>query len=700
MANDDSLLSLARDLFQGYVAEPVALGANAALLNTPKYPLSGIEALVGEAGELVGLAEPKPISERYGHALSEYEGALTRAKEASPVLGTTAEIAGGLFSPLNKLKLFQKAYQAGGVPGVLSRMGIAGGTAAISNIGEDDTAGAVEDAAILSAGFDALGSLMGKAGQVAGKVLKRGMGLHKTDYSRVARKYGRSATKPDLNNAYNIVQKEVPLSKAELFGSSEDVLNKFHNNIQSTIDAREKMVTKIVGVADMARKGQPVTLDLDPVLNKLQTIEAGLHGADVENAFIDTADTMLKKLTALGGGNPSLSRIHQTKKLLNKTYKLDPAHIDARSSVTDSFRVTIEKEVDRLAASGLVPKSFAGTIKSANKQIRDLIELRNSVAAKIPGFEVDDALSAGQKLMHTTGSVGATGAGNLADALGGNKGVAMLGAIASGVDRIKRPVAAFVEKTATPLSALFQSGGVRQGLIAGVSPKETEPLEALAGYDFEPSDDATDQFLQSLGAGADDDVTNEFIKSLGSTPGPRASLDLRNLANIKVSEPENEMDINSIDGFEYDTEKKTEFSPEFKYFQKLAGEIVPHLQARESGGLKEPDKATSPKGAMGRLQIMPGTGKEIAKELGYESYDLRDPETNLEFGTHYLAKMLERWDGNIQLALASYNAGPEAVQKWVDRWGTDWNVISEGLKNKKMYKETREYVPWIMKRFA
>jgi len=76
---------------------------------------------------------------------------------------------------------------------------------------------------------------------------------------------------------------------------------------------------------------------------------------------------------------------------------------------------------------------------------------------------------------------------------------------------------------------------------------------------------------------------------------------------------------------------------------------------------------TSNAGARGLMQIMPGTGAELAKEIGLQDYSaatLSDPQVNLRLGAAYLAKLLERYDGDLARAAAAYNGGSTNVNRW------------------------------------
>jgi soluble lytic murein transglycosylase-like protein len=88
-------------------------------------------------------------------------------------------------------------------------------------------------------------------------------------------------------------------------------------------------------------------------------------------------------------------------------------------------------------------------------------------------------------------------------------------------------------------------------------------------------------------------------------------------------------------------------------------------------------RAVSKKGAIGLMQLQPATAKR------YGVKNIYDPEQNVRAGAHYLSDLLNRFDSNLELALAAYNAGEEAVE----RYG----------RHVPPYRETLAYVPSVMK---
>lgn len=101
-------------------------------------------------------------------------------------------------------------------------------------------------------------------------------------------------------------------------------------------------------------------------------------------------------------------------------------------------------------------------------------------------------------------------------------------------------------------------------------------------------------------------------------------------------------------------------------------------------------------GAIGLMQLMPATGRDVAREikLPYSGWTtLVDPESNIRLGTTYLAKMADRYGGNQVLATAAYNAGPHRVDNWLPENGTvDARIWIENIP----FNETRKYVKRVM----
>ena len=107
--------------------------------------------------------------------------------------------------------------------------------------------------------------------------------------------------------------------------------------------------------------------------------------------------------------------------------------------------------------------------------------------------------------------------------------------------------------------------------------------------------------------------------------------------------------------------------------------------------------AISPAGAIGLMQILPSTARQMAKELGikYSKKRLKsDSRYNVKFGATYLIRLIEKYEGSYLLAFAAYNAGPRKVDEWIEFYGDPRDPVISVVDwiEHIPYKETRNYV--------
>ncbi|TSE28749.1 Endo-type membrane-bound lytic murein transglycosylase A [Tepidimonas thermarum] len=117
--------------------------------------------------------------------------------------------------------------------------------------------------------------------------------------------------------------------------------------------------------------------------------------------------------------------------------------------------------------------------------------------------------------------------------------------------------------------------------------------------------------------------------------------------------------------------------------QELDPALVTAIVAAESGFRPE---AVSKKGAVGLMQVMPATAQRygvVASSPQHAAALLKNPDLNVQVGTRYLADLLRMFDGELELAIAAYNAGEGAVLRYGRRIPP--------------FPETQEYVVRVMK---
>jgi soluble lytic murein transglycosylase len=107
--------------------------------------------------------------------------------------------------------------------------------------------------------------------------------------------------------------------------------------------------------------------------------------------------------------------------------------------------------------------------------------------------------------------------------------------------------------------------------------------------------------------------------------------------------------------------------------------------------------ALSRANAVGLMQLLPKTGKTVAKQVklkGYSAPQLYTPAVNLQLGTRYFKDMVDKYNGQFEYALAAYNAGSDRVGEWLGQGHyRDPQEFVESIP----FTETREYVQAILR---
>ena len=162
--------------------------------------------------------------------------------------------------------------------------------------------------------------------------------------------------------------------------------------------------------------------------------------------------------------------------------------------------------------------------------------------------------------------------------------------------------------------------------------------------EYESAEDREDAELKQLfGSGSDNDFVQSIMPAAGGYAAhPSAAISVR---------PEPESSVKGAKGthkYEQDVIKEAKRIG-------LDPSIAVHALYKETGGMKDPESARSKAGAIGVMQLMPKT----AKEIGVDPYN---PQENISGGVGYLKKMYDKYQ-DPQLALMAYNAGPGRVDR-------------------------------------
>ncbi len=110
--------------------------------------------------------------------------------------------------------------------------------------------------------------------------------------------------------------------------------------------------------------------------------------------------------------------------------------------------------------------------------------------------------------------------------------------------------------------------------------------------------------------------------------------------------------------------------------------------------------AVSPADAVGLMQLIPPTARSVARQIGINGFStsmLTIPRINIEMGIFYFKQVLDKFNGDVELALASYNAGPHRAADWKVRfYGLEKDEFIEEVP----FRETRNYIRRILRSYG
>lgn len=579
---------------------------------------SGLAALRRNFMDLFSSGPDKSLSEHYYDKLNEVNAQQGRFKEAVPYLDNAVEIGGGmLLNPLSSLGRAAKA--ATGIPALFGRVvssapAQAGINATGMTQGNENIIGDLFKGAAIGTGVSALATTIGrgleKTGLAADRLKLSAFGIGQADINKQVNKLDdRIADIADGGNL-PIVETLNRAEKSGIINASNDVLDNFKNVVKTQDDIGEQLRSTL----KLADTVVPPSKDFNwgSTFKYISSL-SGTAKTKAEDAAINEIESLTSQI-----GKGRLVDLQKLKVGLNYKWDENPYKEGIIKAIRSDLRQTIEDRVNQAAERKMLPVDFFGQVKSLNSDWGNLAELgdslRKGVGKKYGGNAVEDVISS----MRTSGGVGTA---NIASATTGNPLYAAVGA----------------------------------GLTAARVPESLSFLGDVA-REFQTPLTKAGSIIPELF------TARNTVSAIGSSADigkPKAQEDTK----VSISEISNL--LQQLDSFKDVTPSATKKDVAMTD-SGVPPELVKAVVKQESSGNAN---AVSDKGAKGLMQIMPATAKEIAAELGVDNYDLTDPETNLRFGTHYLGKLIQEFNGDVELALTAYHSGPYRVKKLLESTG-------------------------------
>lgn len=657
-------------------------------------------------------------SQNYANELAQIRAEQARFKEAVPYLDNAVEIGSGVV--LNPIGALGKALQGvkTGVQQLPTLTKMLQGTKiadtandaaqtlqALSKIKGAQTLGtalksAPAQGAISGIGLAegneniaqgaGLGALLGSAGSalatVAGKTLEKtglnanrfklsAFGVNQADIGKQINKL--KGGLEDIGDDLPIVDSINRYEKVGIINAGDDVLD----NLKNVALTQNNLSTKLTGVLDEA----------DSVLEPIRGFRTPHTQAYIKSlsgsARDETELAAIKEYYALANqmeGGGTLNDLQQLKIGLNYKYNTNPYSEDVIKTLRSDLREEIERRVNSAARKKLITPEAEGLVKQLNREWGDLAEIKDifarGVGRKYGGNVVEDILNA----MRTSGGVGSL---NIASAASGNIIPAAAGALLtaargpealSSLGSITREFQTPLRKAGKVIPELFSARNITQGI-----------QDKLKGEKVAPSPDQQLNDLQELFK------QYEAIKAPAEKRKEQTASIFDEMFGIPTAQAAEMPKYKAPAQTAIETLFSGESMPKLPDAAKQA--LYNAVIKQESGGKAD---AVSNVGAVGLMQVMPATAREIAKELGVKDYDLKDPETNKRFGQYYLDKLLNMFDGDVGLALTAYHSGPGRVKQLLKKSGGSSleDILSVPFKEGGLGPVGRKYAKQVLAR--
>jgi hypothetical protein len=596
---------------------------------------AGVRSGISSAQQLLGY---EPSYQDYNSELEALRGGQKQFDKTHPVASVVGNIAGGVALPVGGLtsraKGILQTLGALGVEGAAigGAYGFGAGEGSEDRLSRAKRGAAVGGIANVTLGgaaqlaSKALSGIAKKAPDMSENLLNSSMGATSSDFTRAA-KYNPSKVGNLADDIETTMKKSLRGAREEgvLAGGTDP--QEIYKRAYLADQKISNDVTKLVKEADKKLAGVKVLPQFTSAQKYVDDASVKEQPA-LQSALNDWIDVVQKK-----GGSVEFLH-HEKKKIYELAYPEGGGSMKGLDrAVANDLKRTIENTADRV-----LPTEKAGMIKSLNKRLGTLEETMPIFARN---YAKDESATIDKGIMGAIRTSGGVATPVIVGTAAGGPSGGAIGGVISG----------------TIKAANSQEGKRKIGdALATIGPKLQKSADLVS-------------------------ATGQRVPIVAGNLSSRKKSANTTKENKSLSKQQDRVGIRVISSSPNST-KTAPRGQETSEFRKIAEKLAPAIAAGERSG----DGAISPKGAMGKMQLMP----EIVE--AFDVKDPFDPEQSLEGGIKLLTEELQRYR-SIPLAVMAYNAGSPAVNRAIKKAGS--REPEKVIKHLPL--ETRKYLPAVMK---